>query len=123
MLSPQGVEQHWAYRLTSWALLHGEQLLVFGLVGCVVLALLATSYLWFFQGARIIAAGWVWGRFLEGLRGAPSHRGARGDGDGGGHSVEYRAVMGSAGWRRRRGQVLRRQGGRCAVPGCTSRAV
>ncbi len=39
------------------------------------------------------------------------------------HSGHSRRVMGSAGWRRRRGQVLRRQGGRCAAPGCTARAV
>ena len=116
MLSPQEVEQHWAYRLTRWGLEHGEQLLVAGLALCVLLVMLSTAYLWFFQGARIIAAGWVWSRFLDGLR----HRGAGGARE---HSPEYEAVMHSPAWRRRRGQVLRRQGGQCAVPGCTARAV
>jgi hypothetical protein len=32
-------------------------------------------------------------------------------------------VLRSAAWRRRRRAVLRRQGGRCAVPGCTAQAV
>lgn len=117
MLSPQEVEQHPAYRVTRWLLGHGEQLLLPGLAACVLLLVAIVAYLWFLQGARLIAAGWVWSRFLEGFH----HRGARG-GDGG-HSPEYDAYLSSGAWRRRRGQVLRRQGGRCGVPGCTAPAV
>jgi hypothetical protein len=119
-MPPQEVEAHPAYRLTSWLLDHGDELLPVGLVLCVVLFVVCTALVWAQAGARWIAVFWIWREFLRGLR---RHRGARGDGEGQGHSPEYRAVMGSAGWRRRRGQVLHRQGGRCAVPGCTQRAV
>jgi hypothetical protein len=116
VLSPQEVEQHWAYRLTRWLLAHGEQLLLPGLAAGVLLLVAVVAYLWFLQGARLIAAGWVWSRFLEGFR----HRGARGEAK---HSPEYDAYLSSAAWRRRRGRVLRQQGGRCAVPGCSAPAV
>jgi hypothetical protein len=112
----QELEGHWGYRLTSWLVDHGEQLLLPGLALCVLLLLAAMAYLWFLQGARLIAAGWVWSRFVDGFR----HRGAGGPRE---HSAEYEAVMKSPGWRRRRAGVLRRQGGRCAVPGCTAPAV
>ena len=107
VLTPQEVEQHWAYRLTRWGLDHGEQLLVAGLVLCVLLLALSTAYLWFFQGARIIAAGWVWQQFLRGLR-RPEGMGA------GGHSALYEATLRSPEWHRVRRETIRQQGRRCA---------
>ena len=102
-------EEQPAYRLTAWLIAHGAELLPVALIVCVVVALLGAAYLWMLTGAKMIAAVWIWQRFLEGL--APSrHRGARGDG---GHSLEYQAVMQSAGWRRRRSQALHAAGRRC----------
>jgi hypothetical protein len=105
VLSPQEVEGHWGYRLTGWLLAHGGQLLVPGLVVCVLLLAAAVASLWFMTGARVIAAGWVSSRFLEGLR----HRGAPA-----GTPPSTRRT-----WRPRRGAA----GGRgcCAGPGASAR--
>ena len=70
------------------------------------MAVLGVVYVWFLQGARIIAAGYVWRRAWAWWRSRPG-------GTAGGHTERYRAVMGSEGWRRRRRQALRRAGRRC----------
>ncbi len=111
MLSPDQVEGHWGYRLTGWLLAHGAQLLVPGLVVCALLVVAAVAYLWFMTGARVIAAGWVWSRFLDGL----PHRGGRGSRRE--QSPEYAAYMASPAWRRRRARVLRRAGRQCQACG------
>ena len=94
------------YTATAWVLAHGAEVLPVALAVCVVGALLGAAYLWFLTGARLIAAVWIWRRFLDGLR----HRGAGGPRE---HSLEYQAVMQSAGWRHRRSQAIRRAGRRC----------
>jgi len=106
MLSPDQVEGHWAYRLTSWLLAHGAELLMPAVVICVFVAILGTAYLWFFQGARIIAAAWVWRR-----AGAWWRTGRTGSTRS--HSPEYEAVLQSPGWRRRRSEAIRAAGRRC----------
>lgn len=98
--------QHPAYGATLWVFAHSGAVLGLALVVCVLGVLAGAGYLWFLTGAKTIAAGWIWRRFLEGLR----HRGARGAG---GHSLAYQAVMQSAGWRHRRSQAIRRAGRRC----------
>jgi hypothetical protein len=59
VLSTHELEGHWGYRLTGWLLAHGGQLLVPGLVVCVLLLAAAVASLWFMTGARVIVAGWV----------------------------------------------------------------
>lgn len=78
---------------------------------------------WVQAGARWLVVLWVWRHAWRWWR--YRSRAGRPGGAGGHreHSARYRAVMGSRGWRRRRQLVLHRQGGRCAVPGCTQRAV
>lgn len=108
--------QHPAYRVTVWLLAHGAELLPVALAVCVLGVLAGAAYLWFLTGARIIAAGWIWREFLRGLRArsrARSRSPSGGAGGRGGHSVEYQAVMQSAGWRRRRQDAIRRAGRRC----------
>jgi hypothetical protein len=84
-----------------------------------VLFLGSVAYLWFLQGARIIAAAWVWRRAWEWWRArsgpfAPS-------GGAGGHSRDYDAFMASPAWKRQRARALRRDRGRCRD--CGGRAV
>lgn len=102
-MSPDPSE-HWAGRLTWWALHHGDALLPLFWLFWAVVMVSAVAYLYFFQGARIIAAAWVWRRAWAWWR----RRGGAG-----GHSERYEAVMQSAGWRRRRSQAIRRAGRRC----------
>jgi hypothetical protein len=102
--------QHPAYLVTAWALDHGQALLVLALGLCVLGVLAGAASLWFLTGARVIAAVWIWRRFLAGL--SPG-RHPGGAGGARGHSLEYQAVMQSAGWRRRRSQALRAAGRRC----------
>jgi hypothetical protein len=116
---------HWLSPPARWVLAHGDALVpvAFVLMALLLAALLALA--WLQGGARLLVAVWVWRRAWAWWRGRRGASGGRPGGAGGprGHSEHYRRVMGSAGWRRRRRQVLRRQGGRCAVPGCTQRAV
>jgi hypothetical protein len=95
-----------AARATAWWLANGHAFLPAATAICFLLALVIAASLWFLQGARLIAAGWVWRRAWRWWR--PR----RPEGPGG-HSVAYRAVMASAGWRRRRARAVRRAGRRC----------
>ena len=113
-MPPQEVENHWGYRLTAWLLHHGDQLLPFALALMAVLFLVCTALVWAQAGARWIAVFWIWREFLRGLRRR------RGRGGAGGHSEAYEAYMRSSEWRRRRAQILRRDGRRCR--GCGGRA-
>jgi hypothetical protein len=106
--SPEPVEGHWAYRLADWGVHHGDSLLLPALVLCVVLVLAGAAYLWFLQGAKIIAAGWVWRRWW---------RSRSGDAGAAARSAEYEAYLTSPAWRRRRARVLRRAGRRCQACG------
>jgi hypothetical protein len=75
------VSDHPAYRVTAWLIDHGGELLAVGLVAAVLGVLAGSAYLWLLNGAKAIAAGWIWRRFLEGLRACappPAVRGARG---------------------------------------------
>jgi 5-methylcytosine-specific restriction endonuclease McrA len=96
---------HPVYDAVRWWLAYGHGLLPVLAVLCFVLALLVATYLWFLNGARIIAAAWVWRRARTWWRHRP-----RGDG---GHSAEYEAVLSSPGWRRLRRRAIRRAGRRC----------
>jgi hypothetical protein len=92
-----------------WLFRHPEVVYPLALGICVLFVLLCVAYLWFLQGARIIAAAWVWRRFFRWLRTrSDSPSGGRG-----GQSREYQAFMGSTTWRRQRARVLRRDRGRC----------
>lgn len=98
-----------------WLFDHGAELLPVALGICVLGVVLGSAYLWFLQGARIIAAGWVWKQFLRGLR-SRSPSGGRG-----GLSPDYQAFMQSAAWKSQRRRVLRRDGRACRD--CGGRAV
>jgi hypothetical protein len=113
-------------------LAYGDALVPVAFALMALLLALLLVLLWIQAGARWIAVFWVWRQALAwwrarsgGSGGPPGRRpgGAGGARESSGHSARYRAVMGSRGWRRRRRSVLRVQGGRCAVPGCTQRAV
>jgi hypothetical protein len=95
----------------SWWLANGAGFLPVLTVLCFVLALAVAGYLGFLQGARILAAAYVWRRAWRWWR---SRRpGGAGGAGGHAHSGRYRAVMGSAGWRRLRAATIRRAGRRC----------
>ena len=107
--------QHPAYGGARWLLAHGDALLPVALALCVLGVLTGTASLWFLQGARIIAAVWIWRRAWAWWR---SRSGSSPDRPGGGgghrkHSDRYRRVMASPGWRRRRSQTIRHAGRRC----------
>jgi hypothetical protein len=107
-------------RAGGWLFANGEALLRAELVIIIltVIALVAYRLLVVWLKLRLL---WHGGSAAGGLA-AWLRRPGR-PGGAGGHSAEYEAVLHSAGWRRRRRAVLARQGGRCAVPGCTARAV
>lgn len=93
---------------------HGDLFVTLALLAVplvVVFFLASVVYLWFLQGARIIAAAWVWRRFFAWLRARSDHPG--GAGGRGGHSREYVAFMQSPAWERQRARVLRRDRHRC----------
>jgi hypothetical protein len=89
-----------------WLFRHGAQLVPWMIVLCVLVALTSSALLWFQSGARYFWAWRQWQRAWSGR--APFHPGGAG-----GHTSEYRAVMQSSGWRRRRAHAIRRAGGRC----------
>ena len=103
------------YDAVRWWLANGHGLLPALTVLCLVLAVLVTAVLWFQQGARLIAATWVWHWAWRWWR-APS-----GGAGGPAHTERYRAVMGSGGWRRRRAAAIRRAGRRCQRCGARGR--
>ena len=107
--------------MLEWAL-EGHNGLVLGsltLILIVPLLLGMVAYLWLLQGAKIIAAVWVWRRFWAWLRGRGGHQ----DGDGRSQRRrEYEEYISSAEWRRRRQEILRRDRHRCQAPGCRARA-
>jgi hypothetical protein len=107
-VSPPPGSDHWAYQAASWWFANGHAFLPTAAALCFISALLIAAYLWFLQGARIIAAAWVWRRAWRRWR-APRPGGA---GDRA-HTARYRAVMASGGWRRRRAAAIRRAGRRC----------
>jgi hypothetical protein len=108
---------HPAYGVTIWLLAHGGELLAVGLVAAVLGVLAGSAYLWFLNGAKVIAAGWVWREFLRGVRsGSRPPSGGRG-----GQSAAYVAFMQSAAWKTQRRRVLQRDGRRCRD--CGGRAV
>ena len=107
------------YDMTTWALTSGGVLLLPGLVLCVIGVLALTGYLWFLQGARLLAAAWIWRQAWQWWRAqgwpawvATIHLGGRG-GRRARHSALYERTMASAAWRRRRKAAIRRAGGRC----------
>jgi hypothetical protein len=107
-------------RAGGWLFANGESLLHLELVlvAVVLVGLVASRLLATWLKVRLL---WHGGSAAGGLA-AWLRRGGR-PGGAGGHSAEYEAAMRSSGWRRRRRAVLARQGGRCAVPGCSARAV
>ena len=107
---------HWAYRLTDWALHHGDALLPVFWLFWVVVMVCAIAHLYFLQGARIIAAAWVWRRTLAWWRRSHGHPGGAG-----GHTMLYERTMQSSGWRRRRREAIRRAHGRCQECGAGGR--
>lgn len=108
---------HWVGRLTWWVLHHGDEFLPLFWVLWTVIIVSALAYLYFLQGARVIAAAWGWRRAWRWWRARSSgHPGGTG-----GHSDRYEAVMQSAGWRRRRAQAIRRAGHRCQECGARGR--
>lgn len=109
-----------AAAFTLWALQppHG---LVVGLVVyalALVVVCFGWLYLWFMQGARTLAALWVWRQAWRWWRArgrAPTgHRGVPGGRE---HSAEYRRFMQSLAWRRQRARVLRRDHHHCTACG------
>ena len=80
-----------------WAFQHGVAIGVVALVLSVPLALAGVAYLWFLQGARIIAAAWVWRRFLHWWRTGRTDAGGAAPltipGGAGGHSADGHAVL------------------------------
>ena len=107
-MSPSPATDHWASHAASWWFANGHAFLLAIVALCFILALVIAAYLWFLQGARIVAAAWVWRRAWRWWR-------ARRPGGAGGHAhtERYRAVMASGGWRRRRAAAIRRAGRRC----------
>jgi hypothetical protein len=103
-----------------WALEHGVTIGLVAFLLAIPLALLGVAYLWFLQGARTIAAGWVWVQLFRWLRDRRT-TGARSPfghpGGAGGYSREYAAFFSSAAWARQRARVLRRDGHRCQACG------
>jgi hypothetical protein len=91
---------------------HGELVVTLALLALplvFVFFLASVAYLWFLQGARIIAAAWVWRRFFRWLRTrSDSPSGGRG-----GQSAEYIRFMQSPTWKHQRARVLRRDRRRC----------
>jgi len=111
--------QHPAYGAARWLLVHGGALLPVALALCVLGVLAGTASLWFLQGARLLAAVWVWWRAWAWWRSCSGPSPDR-PGGAGGHrepSDRYRRVMASPGWRRRRAQTIRRAGRRCQACG------
>jgi hypothetical protein len=112
-----------------WAFEHGVALGLIAFALAVPVALFGVVYLWLLQGARVIAAVWVWRRFLHWWRTGRTDSGGAApspippSGGAGGHSAEYVAFMGSSTWERQRGRVLRRDRGRCADCGGRAREV
>ena len=79
-----------------WAFDHGVTIGVVALALSVPPALAGVLYLWTLNGARFIAAGWVWRCFLHWWR--TGRTGGAGEAPvaiPGGHSPEYRAFMAS----------------------------
>jgi hypothetical protein len=105
--------------LLLWALEHGITIGLVAFVLALPVALAGVAYLWFLQGARTIAAGWVWVQFFRWLRDRRSPGGSPfgHPGGAGGHSREYVAFMASPEWRRQRERVLRRDRHRCTECG------
>ena len=101
-----------------WAFEHGVTIGLVALVLAIPVALAwAWRYLWFLQGAKTIAAVWVWRRAWWWWRSRSSPFAPSGGAGGGGYSPEYLAFMQSPAWRDQRGRVLRRDGHRCAQCG------
>jgi hypothetical protein len=100
-----------------WVFQHGVAIGIVALVLAVPVALAGVAYLWFLQGAKTIAAVWVWRRAWWWWRSRSSPFAPSGGAGGGGYSPEYLAFMQSPAWRHQRDRVLRRDGQRCAQCG------
>ena len=102
-----------------WAFDHGVAIGLIAFVLAIPVALAGVVYVWMLQGARVIAAVWVWRRFLHWWRTGRTDGAGAGpltlplSGGAGGYSAEYTAFMRSGAWAQQRERVLRRDGHRC----------
>jgi hypothetical protein len=99
--------------LALWAFQHGVLIGLIAFALAVPVALLGVVYMWTLNGARFIAAVWVWRRAWEWWRSRSGPRSPSGGAGGYGYSHDYLAFMQSPAWRAQRGRVLRRDAHRC----------
>jgi hypothetical protein len=99
--------------LLLWLFHHGVLIGVLAFALAIPVALLGVVYLWTLNGARFVAAVWVWRQAWRWWRGRAGSLAPSGGAGGYGYSADYVTFMQSPEWRQQRGRVLRRDGHRC----------